>query len=220
MPLPKATPISILIAKQNQLLSDCLKELFVLNGYTVVGQTRWGARVASLVSLHQPNICILGADFQDMPVAEICAQVREAAPLTRIVIYAHRFGDQYVGTHQYQYGDGFIISDCTFEELLVCMETVAAGEPYTTPKVHELLNKSFHNLTLDTPPDLKLSDREKEILSLVADALTMPEISHQLNISVATVNNHCYNIRKKLDLSGRNALHQYAFTVKNSRILS
>lgn len=220
MDIPNTSATSILIAKQNQLLGDCLKELFILSGYTVVGQTTLGTRVLQMAKLYKPSICILGAMFDDVSVEKVCDQLRQVVPRTRIILYAHSFDDMYISTSQHRFGDGFITSDCSYEELLLCLDVVAKGKTYVTPKLNNWLHKSFHNELMEEEPDFKLSDREKEVLKLVADGLTMPKIGQHLYISRATVNNHCYNIRKKLNLSGRNALHQYAFTMKNSRIIS
>jgi DNA-binding NarL/FixJ family response regulator len=207
---------SVVIAKQNRLLGDCLRELLTLQGYRIVGQAATGAQALRLLRLHRPDLALIGAEFPDTTGADIIKNINEEALPTRIILYAHRFQKDFLSIQFDASIHGFILSESSFEELIDCLETVAKGERYFSKAYHDYLHTSYHNSGYDGKITLTLSEREREILSLIGQGETNRQIADKLHLSPATVNNHRANISKKLNLSGPNALLQYAAIIKNS----
>jgi DNA-binding NarL/FixJ family response regulator len=211
-----ATTTSVVIAKQNRLLGDCLREMLTLQGYRIVGQASTGAQALRLLRLHQPNLALIGAEFPDATGAEIIKTVSQEELPTRSIMYAHRFQRDYLSVQFDACIHGFILSESSFEELIDCLEKVARGERYISKAYYDYLHSSYHNSSYNAQTALVLSDREREILSLIGQGETNRQIADKLCLSPATVNNHRANISKKLNLSGPNALLQYAAIIKNS----
>lgn len=210
---------SVVIAKQNRLLGDCLKEMLLLQGFRVVGHTTNGRQALRLLRIHRPHLALLGVELPEMDGIKIINEVRKENLPTRCIIYAHRFNSEFLANHVNRNIPGLILSESSFEELLNCLELVANGERYITPHIENFLNRSFHNKANEEELLFSLTEREREVMQLIGEGLTMRGIAEALHISPATVNNHRANISKKLNLSGRNSLLQYATIMKNSRVL-
>tara|TARA_B100000497_G_C7691147_1_gene420269 strand:+ start:2369 stop:2998 length:630 start_codon:yes stop_codon:yes gene_type:complete len=106
---------------------------------------------------------------------------------------------------------GYLLKESSENEIIDCIRSVHSGRPYVNPSLTYLLIKAESNSTLD-----KLSDKEVNILKLIARQKTSAEIGDMLFISPKTVTNHRNNISKKLDLDGKqNALLKWAMENKN-----
>jgi len=209
------TPVSnirIVIGKRNRLLGDCLRELLMIYGHTVQALTADGEQLLHYVRTLKPHICIVGLDLKSIPGMEVCQRLAEKYPETHPLLFTERFEQRFLRPGELAHCKGFLMGDCSFEELLNCIKKLMNGERYITPALSQYADKNLMKLAATEEGRSPLTQREIEVLEMVGRGATMREIAGQLYISEATVNNHRHNICQKLKISGRNALLQYALT--------
>jgi two-component system response regulator NreC len=110
---------------------------------------------------------------------------------------------------------GYIIKDAPASELLCAIETVHKGEKYLSPVVLKRVVSGYVKNSLRPKTSYeRLSGREREVLKLLAEGLSVKEIATHLNLSVKTVDVHKYNLMRKIDVHDKTELIKYAIQKK------
>jgi|SRR5215471_15869423 len=200
--------IRILLADDQSLFREALRMLISAQpDLEVVGEAANGEEVIRLADSLRPNVVLM--DLQ-MPVINGVAATRRLhseQPDCRVIALTTFDSDEYVFDCLRAGAVGYLLKDAPSENLFAAIRAAASGESFLQPSVTTRVLAEFTRLS-DQPPLLPalvepLSDREQEILRLIARGSTNREIAESLFITEGTVKNHVTNILSKLDVRDR-----------------
>lgn len=181
----------------------------------IVGEARDGRRAVDLVKELRPDLLLMDVSMPDMNGPDATRRIREFDDDVKILILTMHEEEELVARCLEAGASGYIIKDAPASQLLYAIETLLKGEKYLSPvvlkKVVAGYVKSSHRP--QTSYD-RLSGREREILKLLAEGLSVKEIATRLSLSVKTVDVHKYNLMKKIDVHDRAELIKYAIQQK------
>ncbi|MFH1046419.1 MAG: response regulator transcription factor [Candidatus Omnitrophota bacterium] len=203
---------TIVIADDHDIIRTGIKN--ILRGhpeYDVVGEATDGEEVVQQAQEHQPDILLLDISMPKFSGLDAIEQVRYVSPKTKILIITVHKSNAYV-MKAFEAGvKGYLQKENAGEDLLPALAKVAAGEVYLTANVSTyLVERAIKKSTQKEPEGTLLTNREREILRLVAEGKTAKEISRTLFISQRTVENYKNTLLKKLNLERTSDLIKYA----------
>jgi DNA-binding NarL/FixJ family response regulator len=193
-------PISIVVIDDHTVVREGLEHM--LAGYpdiTIVGSAETGTQGIERVVAEQPMLVLLDLSLPDMHGLRVLEHLRTAAPTARVLILT--IHDQPgIATQALSAGaHGYVLKDAGTEELITAIRRVARGQEYfSSSVVRPLLGDSTAHITSG-----QLSEREREILGLLAEGLSNREIAEVLIVSTETVKTHVSSIFRKMDVSDR-----------------
>jgi DNA-binding NarL/FixJ family response regulator len=181
----------------------------------VVGEAGDGAEAIALVEEHQPDVVLMDVRMPQTDGIEATRQIVASGSPARIIILTTHDVDEYVFAALRAGASGFLLKDVRPPELVEGIRVVARGDALLAASVTRRLLDRFASVLPDSePPDLEeLTDREVEVLRLVALALSNAEIAARLVLTEATVKTHVSSVLRKLDLRDRVQAVVYAYDV-------
>lgn len=209
--------ITIIMAEDHQMLIDGVTSFFEFDEeIKIIGTVNDGEDLVQLVSLKQPKLVITDIRMPKMDGIEATKIIKKKFP--HIHVLAMTMFDQPEAIKQMLDvgATGYILKNSGIKMLSKAIETVSKGETFFDPNVAFNFMNSYidDNVTIGNSDKIILSNREKEILSLIANGKTSKEISETLFIAKTTVDTHRKNMIRKLDLSSGNELIKYAVDKK------
>jgi DNA-binding NarL/FixJ family response regulator len=195
------TAIRLLIVDDHPVVRDGLRGMFAGDpGIEVVGEAGDGAEAVALASEREPDVILMDLH---MPVTDGVTAIRQLAEqgsASRILVLTTYDQDSYVLPAIEAGATGYLLKDAPRDELLRAVRAVAGGDSVLAPSVASRLVQQVRN-----PPREVLTERELEILALVASGTTNRAIARTLFISEATVKTHLLHIYEKLGAADRAA---------------
>ena len=199
--------IEIVVADDHPVVRSGLRR--VLEGqddFDVVGEACDVQEAVRKVSAYKPDLLLLDLMMPGGPSVDSIPEIHSKCEGTRILVLTMLSDLAYVRTALRAGADGFILKETPTDALLGAVREVAMGGTYVDPTIGARLARAPE---VNGPPD-GLSQREAEILGLVALGLTNQEIADKLFISVRTVEAHRTHIQQKMDFGSRAELVRYA----------
>lgn len=209
------TPIRILLVDDHAVVRAGLRMLLAADPeLEIVGEAENGVEGVRLALELAPDVVLMDISMPDMNGIEATRKIKADAPGVAVLALTMHEDDQYFFEMLGAGASGYIPKRAAPNDLIAAIRAVRGGGVYLFPSVARALVKDY----LDRPerPDASgrafdvLTDREREVLTLIAQGLSNPEIAEQLVISPKTVNRHRENIMTKLDLHNRVELVRYA----------
>jgi two-component system NarL family response regulator len=183
----------------------------------VVGEAGDGVSAVELVVETMPDIVLLDVRMPKRSGLEACMRIKEQAPSARIIMLtvSDEEGDLYEAVKNG--ASGYLLKDSSIEEVAQGIRVVAEGQSLISPSMAAKLIDEFK--TMSRPdrsqgPALKLTERELDVLRLVAKGLSNRDVAHRLAMSENTVKNHVRNMLEKLQLHSRMEAVMYAVREK------
>ena len=205
--------LKILLAEDHRILREGLKRMIDEQpNMEVVGEADDGLEAWQKTSELQPDVVLMDVSMPRMNGADATAKIRERCPEVKVIaLTAHR-ASAYLSQMLKAGASGYVLKHTAFNELVDAIQTVAGGGRYIDRASQEMLvNTPPENVTWKGDPQGKpLSEREVQVISLVANGYTNKEIANKLAISVKTVESHKANSMQKLDLKSRAEIVDYA----------
>lgn len=187
------------------------------DGIEVVGEASDGAEGTDLAVSTAPDVVLLDVRMPKQSGIEACVAIKEASPSTKIVMLtvSDEEADLYEAVKNG--ASGYLLKDSSIEEVAQGIRVVAEGQSLISPSMAAKLIHEFK--TMSKPdrsegPALKLTERELDVLRLVAKGLSNRDVAHRLAISENTVKNHVRNMLEKLQLHSRMEAVMYAVREK------
>ncbi len=215
--------IRILLVEDHTLVREALASLLALDPQLhVIGEAGNGTDALRLVATLLPDIVLLDLSLPGMHGTEIIRQVRLSHPTVKCLVLTVHMSEPIVRASLHSGAAGYLLKESSFEELRTAIHSVAQGKTYLSPMITDkvlcgyLGNQS--KLSSEEGPWQRLSDRECEVLKLVAEGATSKEIAESLCISVRTVEKHRASLMTKLNLRTTAGLTAYA--IKNELVTS
>jgi two-component system response regulator NreC len=205
-------PTEVLLVDDHEVVRSGLQMLLDSEPEVViVGNAASGEEALAKVEQLQPDVVVMDIGLPDISGIEATQRIKEKWPQTAVVALTIHEDESYFFQMLDAGASGYIPKRAAPEELLTAIRAAAQGEVYLYPSLAKLLVKDY--LTEPEQDDKRqddLTDREEEVLELVADGYTNREIGQQLSISHKTVARHRENIMRKLNLHSRVELVKYA----------
>jgi DNA-binding NarL/FixJ family response regulator len=191
-------PITCVVADDHPAMLTAVAEILGRSGFEVVGRARDGAEALALIESEKPALAIVDIQMPRLSGIEVANRIATTAPGTAIVFYT-AFGDRALLSEALDVGArGFVLKEAPLADLVRAAERVAAGEAYVDPVLAGVLVSSHFT---DRAPSL--TQREREVLRLLADGLANEEIGKTLHISPETVRTHVRKAMAKLEADTR-----------------
>ncbi len=179
----------------------------------IVGEAESGTQALAQVRSLQPDVILMDIQMPGMNGIEATRQIKEAYSDTAVLALTMHEDDQYFFEMLQAGASGYLPKRAAPDELVRAIRTVSRGEVFLYPSLATRLVQSYVGGDAGDDSVALVSDltpREKEVLVLIAEGLTNPEIAEKLVISVKTVDRHRENIMRKLNLHSRIDLVKYA----------
>jgi DNA-binding NarL/FixJ family response regulator len=194
-------PIRLLIVDDHPVVRDGLRGIFTAEpGFEVVGEARDGGEALAMVPRLGPDVVLMDLRMPALGGVEAIARLRRTAPDVRVLVLTTYDTDQDVLPAIEAGATGYLLKDAHREELVRAVRAAFRGEPVLAPSVAGRLMGRMRR-----PPQEALSDRELEVLRLVAGGATNREAAARLFISEATIKTHLLHIYGKLGVRDRAA---------------
>lgn len=206
-------PISVFIVDDHAVVRQGIRAfLQALPDMEVVGEAENGAQAVALALQTAPDVVLMDLVMPDMDGVEATRRVKSASPRTQVVIFTSYYRDEYIFPAIRAGALSYILKDADPAELAEAIRKAAHGEAMINPRVAARLVQEIQGVREeDTNPFAELSERELEVLRLIANGGNNKEIADQLFISEKTVKSHVSNILSKLHLVDRTQAAAYAW---------
>jgi len=205
---------TVVIAEDHKLFREGLKAMIGSNKeLEVVAEARDGLDAIRCVRKHMPDLLLLDLSMPRLSGISVVKDVRNQFPDMKILVLTIHESDQYV-LETFKAGvNGYCIKDASRDELLMAIESVMSGKTFISPGIADEVMEGYlaGRKTLKEKSDWEtITQREREVLKLLAEGYMNKDIGELLNISTKTVEKHRANIMSKLDLHNAAALTAYA----------
>ncbi|GAA1656214.1 response regulator transcription factor [Fodinicola feengrottensis] len=199
--------ITLLIADDHPVVRDGLRGIFTADpGFVVLGEAANGAEAVTLVEALDPDVVLMDLRMPTMDGVSAIRQLAERKSRTRVLVLTTYDTDSDVLPAIEAGATGYLLKDAAREDLFRAVRAAARGEAVLAPAVATKLMGQMR-----TPAPESLSQREIEVLTLIARGGTNREVARQLFISEATVKTHLIHLYAKLGVSDRAAAVATAF---------
>lgn len=203
--------IRLLLVDDHAVVRSGLKMLLAGEAdVEIVGEAGSGSEAVTRAGSARPDVILMDIGLPDMTGIEAAREIKSSHPDIAIVALTIHEDEEYFFKMLEAGASGYVPKRAAPEELLTAVRAAAAGEVYLYPSLAKLLVKDY--LTQERGAETKstLTEREHEVLSLLADGANNDEIAAALVISPKTVERHRENIMRKLNLHSRVELVRYA----------
>jgi two-component system response regulator NreC len=205
--------IRILLADDHKITREGLRSLLDnQQDMEVVAEAEDGRTAVSLVREVVPSVVIMDVSMPDLNGVEATRQIIAQFPDVKIIGLSMHSDTLFVTEMLKSGASGYLLKDCAFDELALAIRTVVTGKTYLSPSISGVVVDDYlHRLSkADFSDSEVLTDREREVLQLLAEGKSTKQIALKLHISVKTVETHRRQIMNKLDIHTVAELTKYA----------
>jgi DNA-binding NarL/FixJ family response regulator len=199
--------IRVVIVDDHDLFRTGLRNLLEEQGVQVVGEAAAGAEAVRAVAELTPEVVVMDLNMPGISGVEATRQITSISPLTRVVVLTISDQDGDVMDAILAGACGYLLKDASIQDLLRGIGAAAVGESLISPtiaaKVLRRVRSSSSQPEIERTIRAELSDREIEVLKLIANGKDNAMIAGELHISPKTVKNHISNILMKLQIDNR-----------------
>lgn len=206
-------PIKIVLADDHLVVRQGLRSLLESEeGLRVVGEAADGIEALSLVEKLHPDVLVMDLMMPNLNGLEATMQLSKRGLKTRIVILSMHSDDAYVIRALRNGAIGYVLKDSSAEDLVRAVREAVLGNRYLSSALSRRMLETFINNSDsdELDPYHILTDREREILQMVAEGASNAAIGDKLSISPRTVETHRANMMRKLDLHTQAEVIRYA----------
>ncbi|HEY8644294.1 MAG TPA: response regulator transcription factor [Gaiellaceae bacterium] len=191
-------PITCVVADDHPAVLEAVAEFLVQGGIEVIARARDGEEALERIEQRKPQVALVDVRMPKLGGIELTRRAQRSTPETSILLYTG-YGDRALLTEALDAGvRGFVLKEAPMDDLLRAVQSVASGGTYVDPVLAGTLAASSIGNKLP-----ELTQREREVLRLLADGLANEEIGKRLYISAETVRTHVRKAMDKLDADTR-----------------
>jgi DNA-binding NarL/FixJ family response regulator len=191
-------PITCVVADDHPAVLEAVAEFLVHGGIEVIARARDGEEALEKIEQRKPQVALVDVRMPKLGGIELTRRAQRSTPETSILLYTG-YGDRALLTEALDAGvRGFVLKEAPMDDLLRAVQSVASGGTYVDPVLAGTLAASSIGNKLP-----ELTQRERDVLRLLADGLANEEIGKRLYISAETVRTHVRKAMDKLDADTR-----------------
>jgi two-component system nitrate/nitrite response regulator NarL len=210
----KPKKIKLLLVDDHPIVLDGIKShLCAQPDFEVVGDAANGQDALRKAKLTLPDVVLMDISMPHMNGLEAMANLRKQVPNAKVLILTMHDSKEYIAQVVRSGARGYLLKDSSPAELVSAIKAVHGGEVYFSPSVSKVLIEEMadgNKRSLNAPAPPPLTDREREVLSLIAEGLLNKQIADRLGIGVRTIETHRERIMRKLDIHTVAGLTKYA----------
>jgi DNA-binding NarL/FixJ family response regulator len=205
-------PIKLVLADDHTIVRSGIRSLLEkMGGLEVVGEAADGRETLKLVKSVEPEIVILDIAMPRMNGIETTRRIVKDIPRVKVIILSMYANEEYVLQAIQAGASGYLLKDVATSELELAIKAVARGETYLSSAVSRHVIDSYRRRVVqDGMIPQQLTDRQREILQLIAEGNSTKEIAAVLGLSTKTVEAHRTELMKRLDVHDVAGLVRYA----------
>src|SRR5580765_1073725 len=212
-PTPNMTNISVLLVDDHTIVRQGLKAL--LNSeknITIAGEAQTGREAVDLVSQLWPAVVIMDLAMPRLNGAEATRQILKAVPSAKVIVLSTYGDDEHVQQALAAGAAAYLLKQTAAEDVVDAIREVSKGNAYFSPAIAKRLREQTVQQSGETPrtPDVELTQREAEVLQLIAEGYANKQIAAELNLSVKTVEKHRQQVMQKLGIHNIAGLVRHA----------
>lgn len=197
----------VVVVDDHPMWRDAVARDLADAGVDVVGTAGDGRAAVSVAKATRPDVVVMDLQLPVVSGVEATRAIVAALPSVRVLVLSASGEHDDVLEAVKAGATGYLVKSASAAELLSAVERTAAGDPVFTPGLAGLVLGAFRGVT---EPEARLTERETEVLRLVAKGLTYKQVAERLVLSHRTVQNHVQNTLNKLQLHTRYELVRYA----------
>lgn len=201
-------PIRIVIVDDHAVVRSGLSDfVMVFDDFDLVGEADGGREAIDLCTSLKPDVVLMDMVMPDIDGATATQAIRAANPDVQIIALTSFREEELVNAALKAGAIGYLLKNITADELAAAIRNAVAGRPTLAPEATLAL---MHTATAPPPPGYDLTERERDVLRLVAQGFNNQQIATNLSIELSTVKYHVSNIISKLDVSNRTEAAAFA----------
>ncbi len=206
------SPLRVLVADDHRLFRQGLISLMQTRPdiVNVIGEAQNGQEALAMARIHQPDVILMDIYMPKSDGLQATRAIRKELPNIAIVILTSSETDEHFFEAVRLGVSGYLLKNLDAYELFELLSGISRGEAAITRVMATQLLRSVANRSIESPADNDLTEREVEVLNLVAQGASNPQIAQDLYISINTVKTHIRNILAKLGLENRTQAATYA----------
>lgn len=209
---PDEGAVRVMVVDDHPMWRDAVARDLAASGFDVVGTAADGAAAVRIAAAVRPDVVVMDLQLPELSGVGATGQIVNSLPDTRVLVLSAS-GEQLDVLEAVKAGaTGYLVKSASVTELVEAVRRTAAGDATFTPGLAGLLLGEYRRLATGGPEPEKpqLTERETEVLRLVAKGLTAKQVAARLVLSHRTVQNHVQNAMSKLHVHNRAGLVRYA----------
>ncbi len=198
--------VRLLLADDHRMLREGLRRSMLEEGFDVVGEAENGEEAVRLALELAPDVVLMDVSMPEMDGVQATEALRSEGSSARIVMLTMHADSEVLAQALKAGACGYLVKDCSTEEVAEAVRMAANGETALSPALAATMLEEVRRLEGPPPEadeDRIITKREEEVLQLIADGCSTPEVAERLYISQKTVKNHLASIYQKLDARDR-----------------
>src|SRR3954451_5550761 len=193
--------LRLMLVDDHRMLREGLRRALEAEGFLVVGEANDGHEALRMALEKKPDVILMDVSMPDVDGIEATRSIMQADARQRIVMLTMHMDREVIDRAIRSGAVGYLTKDCSIAEVADAVRMAANGDMALSPKLAELMLTEARNL--DSGDERLITRREEEVLQLIADVLSTPEVAAKLYISQKTVKNHLASIYEKLNARDR-----------------
>lgn len=198
--------IRLLLADDHRMLREGLRRSMVDEGFDVVGEAENGEEAVRLAEELQPDVVLMDVSMPEVDGVEATRAIAQLEDGPRVIMLTMHADADVLADAIRAGASGYLVKDCSVDEVVEAVRLAANGETALSPQLAATMLDEVRRLEQPPPTaeeDRVITKREEEVLQLIADGCSTPEVAARLYISQKTVKNHLASIYQKLDARDR-----------------
>ena len=205
--------IKVLLADDHAMMRGGLRMLLEQNSeLAVVGEAEDGRETVRLAKKLSPDVIVMDIAMPDMNGIEATRQIFADRPNSKVIALSMHSDRHFVSEMLKAGATAYLLKQCAVDELITAIKTVLKNQTYLSPCISGVVVDNFvrNPSKTETTVFSHLTDREREVLQLMAEGMTSKGIANQLNLSIKTIETHRMKIMEKLNIHTVAELTKYA----------
>ncbi len=197
------TKTRVMLVEDHRSYRESLSDALTERGFEIVGQCANGEEAPALAASTRPNVILMDVSLPGVDGIEVTREIRQANPQVAIVILTMHADQDMLSKSITAGATGYLVKDCSVDEIGSAITSVVAGETALSPNLAATVLAEVRKMDGAPKAERVITKREEEVLQMIANGCSTPEVAEELFISQKTVKNHLASIYQKLDARDR-----------------
>jgi DNA-binding NarL/FixJ family response regulator len=203
--------ITVLLVDDHTIVRQGLKALLSAeSNLTIVAEAQTGREAVEMATQLRPMIIVMDMAMPRLNGAEATRQILKAVPSAKVIVLSTYGDDEHVQQALTAGAAAYLLKQTAAEDVVTAIREVSKGNAFFSPAIAKRLREQTTQPAAQTKPNVELTQREAEVLQLIAEGYANKQIASELNLSVKTVEKHRQQVMQKLDIHNIAGLVRHA----------